>query len=173
MKTIVIYKSQTGFTKRYATWIQEELNCDIKELKEVTTQDYENYDRFIYGSSFMAGKIKSLSEVKKYVKKELIVFAVGLANMEAAGKIIDRMKNDNFTIEEQKNMPFFYFEGGIDYDKLGFVQKKMLRMIYKSLVKKENKTEEDIGMMQGLEKSSDHTNKNNIIPLIELLRKES
>ena len=29
MKIIVIYKSKTGFTKRYAEWIAEELKCDI------------------------------------------------------------------------------------------------------------------------------------------------
>ncbi len=31
MKTIVVYKSKYGYTKRYAEWIAEELSCDIKE----------------------------------------------------------------------------------------------------------------------------------------------
>ena len=35
MKTLVIYTSQTGFTKRYAEWISEELNADIYDLKDV------------------------------------------------------------------------------------------------------------------------------------------
>ena len=35
MKTLVIYTSQTGFTKRYAEWISEELDADIYELKDV------------------------------------------------------------------------------------------------------------------------------------------
>lgn len=32
MKTIVIYNSQTGFTKRYAQWIAEETGADCLEL---------------------------------------------------------------------------------------------------------------------------------------------
>lgn len=31
MKTIIIYKSKSGYTKKYALWIAEELICDIKE----------------------------------------------------------------------------------------------------------------------------------------------
>ncbi|MEG0452895.1 MAG: flavodoxin domain-containing protein [Coprobacillus sp.] len=173
MSTIVIYKSATGFTKQYAKWIQEELDCDIKDLKDVSKQDYIDYERVIYGSSLMAGKLKSLDEVKKNACKELIVFGVGLTSQQDSMKIIDKLKNDNLSSQEQEKIPFFYFEGGIQYDKLGFVQKKMLKMIYKSLLKKENKTEEEIGMMNGLAQSSDHTDKNNIMPLISLLKKGS
>ncbi len=32
MKTIVIYNSQTGFTKRYAEWIAEAAGADCLEL---------------------------------------------------------------------------------------------------------------------------------------------
>ena len=32
MKTIVIYNSQTGFTKRYAEWIAQESGADCFEL---------------------------------------------------------------------------------------------------------------------------------------------
>ena len=32
MKTIVIYTSQTGFTKRYAEWIAEAMGADCFEL---------------------------------------------------------------------------------------------------------------------------------------------
>lgn len=32
MKTIVIYHSQTGFTKRYAEWIAQEAGADCLEL---------------------------------------------------------------------------------------------------------------------------------------------
>ena len=36
MKTIVIYNSKTGFTKRYAEWISEALSCECVELKEAS-----------------------------------------------------------------------------------------------------------------------------------------
>ena len=34
MRTIVVYMSQTGFTKRYAEWIAERMNADLLNLKE-------------------------------------------------------------------------------------------------------------------------------------------
>ena len=37
MKTVVIYKSRTGFTKKYAEWISEELSADIFDVSKVTT----------------------------------------------------------------------------------------------------------------------------------------
>lgn len=173
MKTIVVYKSRTGFTMNYAKWIQEALNCDIKELKEMTSQDYDNYERVIYGSSLMAGKIRSLDEVKKHAYKELIIFAVGLISCQDADRVMDRIRNDNLDVEEQKSIPLFYFQGGVNYDKLPFVQKKMLRMIYKSLLKKENKNDEQLAMMTALKQSHDYTEKGNIAALIEMCKKES
>ncbi|MDD6653566.1 MAG: hypothetical protein PUE59_00940 [Treponema sp.] len=34
MKTIVIYTSQTGFTKRYAEWISEASGAECVEFKQ-------------------------------------------------------------------------------------------------------------------------------------------
>ena len=34
MKTLITYSSQTGFTKKYATWLSEELKADCIPLKE-------------------------------------------------------------------------------------------------------------------------------------------
>lgn len=35
MKTIVIYKSKTGFVRKYAEWISEELSADIYDVSDV------------------------------------------------------------------------------------------------------------------------------------------
>lgn len=32
MRILLIYKSKTGFTEKYANWITEELKCDIRLL---------------------------------------------------------------------------------------------------------------------------------------------
>ncbi len=38
MKTIVIYKSATGFTKKYAQWIAEALSADLFAVADVTVE---------------------------------------------------------------------------------------------------------------------------------------
>ena len=47
MKTIVIYHSQTGFTKRYAMWIAEAAGAECLELSEAKKKDMAAYDAII------------------------------------------------------------------------------------------------------------------------------
>lgn len=44
MRIIVIYKSKTGFTKRYAEWIAEELKCDILDYKNLSRLSIAEYE---------------------------------------------------------------------------------------------------------------------------------
>ena len=50
MKTIVIYNSQTGFTKRYAQWIAEAAGADCVELSEAKKKSMDSYEAIIFGS---------------------------------------------------------------------------------------------------------------------------
>ena len=49
MKTVVIYNSQTGFTKRYAEWIAEETGADCFELNEAKKKSMDEYDAIVFG----------------------------------------------------------------------------------------------------------------------------
>ena len=35
LRTVVIYRSTSGFTKRYAEWIAEELKADLFEARKI------------------------------------------------------------------------------------------------------------------------------------------
>ena len=61
---------------------------------------------------------------------------------------------------------FFYFQGGINYDKMGFIPRSMLRMVGNTLEKKENKTEAEVDMAQIFSSSFDKTDKKYIEPLV-------
>ena len=47
MKTIVVYKSKSGYTRTYAEWIAQEMGCDIRENAELS--DIIGYDTIICG----------------------------------------------------------------------------------------------------------------------------
>ena len=52
MRTLVIYTSQTGFTKRYAEWLAERMNGDLLDLKDAQKKNsdyFEDYDAICYG----------------------------------------------------------------------------------------------------------------------------
>ena len=60
MKSLIIYSSQTGFTKKYAEWLAESLECeavDFDKVKTMTDEQFASYDTLIYGGWANAGKI--------------------------------------------------------------------------------------------------------------------
>ena len=61
---IVIYNSQTGFTKKYAQWISEALECECVELNEAGKLNFEQYDAIIFGSWACAGGISKIKWFK-------------------------------------------------------------------------------------------------------------
>ena len=90
--------------------------------------------------------------------KNVVVFGVGMTvPSEEVAK----------TMAEQNQVPldrFFYFEGGYNPGKLGFFKKLIMNMIKKTIEKKEEKTPEDIHMLESFN-GVDNTNKEAIKPL--------
>lgn len=133
MVPIVLYTSQTGFTRQYAEYIGEALSCECRTSNGIFTQMMEPYDTVIYGGWVMGGSISGLEKYRALFKdKRFIVFAVG-SSSENKG-LCDRMILQN----KLQDIPFFYFQGGLRLEKLGFLQRKMLSTVQKALAKKEN-----------------------------------
>lgn len=126
MKILVTYQSKTGFTKKYAEWISEELKCDLKELKKV--KDVKDYDLIIHGGWIMGGVIKGLNKIKKLSPDKLIVFGVGLTPKKDLDT--SKMIKDN----KLENIPFFYYEGGTNPKKMGFVGRTIVKLVTKKKV---------------------------------------
>ena len=63
MKTLIIYTSQTGFTRKYAQWIAERMHADLLELTEArkkAAEFFEAYQAIAYGGWAMAGTLVKL-----------------------------------------------------------------------------------------------------------------
>ena len=123
MKILVTYQSKTGFTKKYAEWISEELNCDLKELKRV--KNILEYDLIIHGGWIMGGLVKGYKKIIKMKPKKLILFGVGYTSKKDVD--IKKMIEDNKLGE----IPFYYFEGGMNPKKMGFVGRTMVKLVTK------------------------------------------
>lgn len=155
MNTIIVYSSQTGFTKQYAQWMSETLECPYKPLKEVSDAMLKNHDCIIYGGWIMGNMIMGLDKFRlKQVPSA--VFAVG--SIPAYDEVVRQVKEQN----HMDDTPFFYLEGGIRMEKLNFIQKSMLKMLGKSLAKKENCTRQEKFMVDVLGTSFDHSSKEQI-----------
>jgi hypothetical protein len=60
MNALIIYTSQTGFTKKYAQWLAERTGGSLLELKEAQKKSpgfFDGYDAICYGGWAMAGSL--------------------------------------------------------------------------------------------------------------------
>ncbi len=167
MKTIVVYKSKTGYTKKYAEWITEELGCDIKE--NAALSDILNYDTIICGGGIYAGSMNGgkliTKNLGKLSGKKLILFAVGAMLDEEKDTV--PFWNKQLTPEQQKSIGHFFLRGGFDFSQLKGADRLMMSMIKKHLEKIKEPTDEDKGFLAAFSEPVDFTDKKNLAGLIE------
>jgi len=170
MKTAVIYKSQTGFTKKYAEWIAEELLTDIFEVSKVTSDMLIQYDTIIYGGSLHAVGISGVKLITENINilkdKKVIVFATG-ASPEREN-VINEVRDKNFTLDQQKKIKFFYLRGGFNYKGLKMVDKFLMQLLKFKIKskKREELTSDEIGMLAVFDKPVDFMRKKDIDKII-------
>ena len=166
---VVIYNSQTGFTKRYAEWIREALGCDCVAFSEAKKLNFDEYGTIIFGGWACAGSVSKLKwfkdNMKKWENKKLCVYCVGGSPIENPD--IETAKKNWFTEEEYKNVKSFYCPGGFNYEKMSAPSKIMMKMFTSMLKSKKDKTEQDIIMADMISKSYDISDKKYIEPIIQ------
>lgn len=142
MKTIIIYTSQTGFTKKYAEWIAKDTDGKIMALKEAEKKPdafFSSFDAIIYGGWIMAGTIKKskwfTNHIEKWEGKKLVLFGVG-ASPSSDKKEIEEMFQNILTDEQLGYVKTFYCQGGVNYNHMPLSSKLLLKALVSSLRKK-------------------------------------
>lgn len=175
MKTLIIYKSKTGFTKWYAEFIAKDVDGNLMNFKEVTTEIMSGYDVVVYGGGLYAGIINGYKKAKKMFEKssakKLILFATGGTPNEST-KEIDEIWKNNLSAEELQSIPHFYMQGGICYEKMSFSNRIIMKMMSKVLGKKKNKDSAEEEFAQRIKSSYDITAREYAEPLIKYLLEE-
>lgn len=172
MKTIVIYNSQTGFTKRYAEWIAEATGADCLELSAAKKKDLTTYEAIIFGGWACAGRINKISwfkgNIDKWTDKKLIAFCVGASPID--NPEIEVALKQNFNEPELKKVKTFYCPGGFNYEKMSVPSKLMMKMFLKTLKAKKEKTTEEQIMIKMISSSYDISDKIYIEPILQYLK---
>jgi len=168
MKTVVIYKSKTGFAKKYAEWIAKALSADIFEASQIDIDLLTNYDTVIYGGGLYAVGINGVKFITKNLEKlsgkKLVVFATGATPPREDA--INKVRNMNFTPEQQKTIRFFYMRGGFDNRKLKPIDKILMRLLKLKLKSKKQLTPDERGMLSAYNIPVDFTREKNIAELV-------
>ena len=178
-KTIVIYSSNYGSTKKYAEWIIEDLNGDIIDIKDSGKNNLSAYDTIILGSGLYAGNIKGInllvSNYDKIKEKKIVIFTCGLADYSQ----VEHINTIHKRLEKQipKNIleitKIFCLRGGIDYKGLNLIHKIMMGTMKKMIEKKglDKLNEEDKEFLATYGQTLDFTDRGSIRELIEYCNK--
>lgn len=169
IKKIVVYKSNTGFTEKYAHWIAEDLYCDAVRLEQIGSSKMSGYDVVIYGGGIHAGTINGIRYIKNNISsmksKKIIVFATGAT--PAIPEEIERFRKANIPYGE--DIEFFYFQSGMNYAKMHGTDKMLMGMLKAFLKMKKNKSDVEKGTADAIQNSYDYSNRNQIAPLIKYI----
>jgi len=175
-KTIVLYNSKTGYTKKYAEWIATELASEITDQRSFHKERYKEFDNIIFGGSIYATGISGL---KKFIRdlnaieeKKIIVFATGLSLKSE--EVRTEVMKANFKSAFEKQIEFFYFRGGFNFQNLPAHDKVLMQLKKKILEGKAKKgtelTSDEKGMLSVYDHAVDYTNVRNIRGLIDYVR---
>lgn len=168
-KILVIYKSKTGFTKKYAEWIAQERACDLVPYEKRKSIDLNAYETIVFGGGFHAGIISGLKWFKENLEalsgKNVIVFATGAS--PAATQETQMALRQNFTEQEWQRVKAFYLQSGLCYEKMGRADKLMMAVFRKML----EKTEGDSEMKKMIRQSYDVSRKEQLLPLLECCKR--
>ena len=137
MKTLIIYGSQYGSTKRYAERLAEMTGIEAVDYKDA--KNINDYERIIYFGALYAGGVTGLKKtVSKIIpNQELVIVTVGLADPTDS----ENVKSIRNSIKSQIPSEFYdeskiyHLRGAIDYSQLGLKHKVMMSMLHSKVSK--------------------------------------
>lgn len=155
MNSIIIYGSHYGTTKQYAEELSKRTNIRAISFKKFN-QQINDYDNIIYLGALYAGGVlgmsKTLKKLNNISNKKILIATVGLSDPS------DEVNKNNIRNNIKKQIPkevlekakIFHLRGGIDYSKLNFAHKTMMKLLYNAVknLPNEKQTAEDRAMIE-------------------------
>ncbi len=137
MKTIIYYKSNTGFTKEYVDLLTPRIECDeVHEIKKIKNKDIKDADNIVFmgplRNNVIVGLNKFLKRYEKMENKNIFIFAVGIepATNEKKENVI--MANGL----ELYHVRLYMIPGGFDIERYKGIKKSFIKTMFKIASKK-------------------------------------
>ena len=137
MEHIIVYGSQYGSTRRYAEKLSEQTGIPAASYKDAPA--LSDKDIIVYLGGLYAGGVLGLAKTLRGFSlqdgQKLILATVGLADPR------EPENQHNIRTSLQRQLPaelldrakIFHLRGGIDYQKLSFRHRTMMKLLYQSL----------------------------------------
>ena len=164
MKTLIIYGSQYGSTKRYAERLSEIIGFETVDYKK--TKGLDGFERIIFMGGLYAGGVLGLKKTvgKMADNQDLIIVTVGVTDPKEA----EYFSQIRTSIKAQipaalyNEKKIFHLRGAIDYGQLDFKHRFMMSMFHKMVQKmpESQRTADAKAMLETYGKAVDYVNFN-------------
>lgn len=171
VKQIVIYKSRTGFTKKYAKWLAQSLNCECIPQEDVGGERLSDYDVIIFGSSFRAGNVGELKWYKETIlpfEKTNVLFVTGAMPPSSADAV--KSIEQQLGKGEDREVKVFYLQSGLNYEAMNLGDKLMMKVFCKMMKSRKAHSEEEKALFEQMQKSFDVCEKANLEPMLNYIQ---
>lgn len=152
MRTLILYTSKTGNTKKYAEDIAQAVNGDVFPLKKYKWKDAGDYDSIVFGGWVMGGKIQGiddfLSHYDEISDKNILVFSSGMGFVTSESR--DRLISGN--VLDIYHIRYYQLRGSFDYSKLHFPYNFMINTSLRAL-RKDPDSAQDLSMVENLKET--------------------
>lgn len=126
MRTLVLYESKNGSTKKYAEDIALGISADILPLKKFKWKNINEYDTIVFGGWVLGGKIRGIDEFlghwPEMETKNVLIFSSGMSYVTKEGR--ETLISQNLL--DMYHLRFYQLRGSFDYSKLNFFHKMMI-----------------------------------------------
>lgn len=172
-KIAVVYRSKSGYTRKYAVWLAEDLNCDLLEADKTSISDLLNYQTIIYGGGLYAIHVNGFklitSNYEKLKDKNILVFAVG--SSPSREESVQEIRKANIPEALTDKIKLFYLRGGFDYSKLNHMNKFLMNLLKTKLKSIKDPDEDQKGLLAAYDHPVDFTDRKNLQPIIDSIQK--
>ena len=122
---VIVYRSDTGFTREYAEMLAKAEKLKVCPLAEAQGKVGPGESVFFMGP-LMAGHISGIDQA---VKKFNVKGVCGVGMSPASQQVLDTLAKANYT----NGAPIFYLQGGWAPKKVGWLKRRMVNMVTKSM----------------------------------------
>ncbi|MEG0034650.1 MAG: flavodoxin domain-containing protein [Bacilli bacterium] len=140
MKTLILYYSQCGHTKRYAEDLHVRIGGDLKEAKTISRRMLKEYDTIFFGGPLRGNTILKLKNLMKHYNlikdKNIFIFADGLSTISANNDTKDLVITTNDL--DEKHVRLYLLPGGLDLQLMKPLKRKFFRFLINVVGKKED-----------------------------------
>lgn len=177
MSTVIVYCSQTGYTKTYARWLADSLGTEALPFSRRGEAAVSSAETIVFLSWFHAGGLKEARWLRGRMDaqpgKRYVVVGVGAYPMPSEDwpqSDTDAAFEHAFPRDRYPALKHFYCQGGFDFDRLCTLDKLAMRAFFRMQAKAAETDPRIAFALDAMKQGFDGTGRAHLQPVIDHLR---